>query len=131
MSQNAARFVYQLTIRPAGPDTTPVGIGRDFHDADVLPTGRNHGSVSYAEPLTVEQIAHYSLIPVTQMQALNGQCFTESWLGRPDHEAISHRVRLSESLMALQIDSECEGVKHSECLSYPDFIKRSTGWTAA
>lgn len=123
------RFTYQLTIRPAGVDTTPVGVGREIHDTDLLAMGRNYGSVSYTEALPLEDIQHYALLPVTQMRAVNGCEFTQDMLG----VRITHRVSLTPDLRGLQVETTTSaGRTYAPCLlSWAEFVVRSKTWQPA
>jgi len=126
-----SRFVYQLTIRPAGPHTTPEGAGRDWHDTDVVSGGNGHGSVSYDAPLSLEQIQHYSLLPVTQMRALNGCEFVQRFSGRWLAVEMTHRVSLYNDCQCLKVESTCGNRTKAELLSYADFCHRSKNWLPA
>lgn len=120
------RFTYQLTIRPAGVDTTPVGVGREIHDTDLLAMDRNYGSVSYSEALKDEQIAQYALLPVTQMRALNGKEFTQTLMKMQ----VQHLVTLSSSFRSLIVQTTHLGrIERVEALSWAEFVKRSKNWT--
>lgn len=120
---NSPRYGYQLTQRPAEPTTTPEGVGREF-SADNLPgyahnwSGTPFGHVSYAEPLTPAQIDHFSLIPITELAALNGQHYVESFLG----STFTHHVTRTEK-GTLRVDSDCEGEKETSYYTYRQFLE--------
>jgi len=124
---NSARCGYQLTVRVAGPDTTPDGVDRELH-AENLPgyesylcpvTGRALGHVSYAEPLSPAIIHHYDLIPLTELAALNGLQFTEAFLGY----TFTHQVSVTVQGM-VKVASECDGLPETNLYAYADFLKR-------
>lgn len=123
-----SRFTYQLTIRPAGVDTTPAGVDREIHDTDLLAMGRNYGSVSYTEALRNEQIAQYALLPVTQMRALNGKEFTQTFMGIQ----VQHLVTLSTSFRSLIVQTTRLGqIVRVESLNWAEFVTRSKTWKPA
>ena len=70
-------YRYQLMIRPASVDTTPEGPGRLFTDENTPAyQDRGHGTVYYSEPLSLDDLEHYALLPVSQAQALDGLQFS-------------------------------------------------------
>jgi hypothetical protein len=122
------RFTYQLTVRPAGVDTTPIGVGRAIHDTNLLAMGRNYGSVSYDQALPLEDIQHYALLPVSQMRELNGKEFTQTFLG----VQVRHLVTLSPSFKALVVQTTRAGrIERVSSLSWSEFVVRSKNWVPA
>lgn len=68
------KYWYQLVARPADSFTTPDCEGREFREQN-LPrwAKRGHGQVGYNNPLSVEEIKRFELIPITVAKELHGK----------------------------------------------------------
>ena len=114
-------YRYQLTARPVDIGTTPTGPGKRFTNENLDPwVNRGFGSVYYSEPLTLLLIEHYSLVPVTQIQALNGRHYSHT---QQNGKVVRHQIRVQHEF-ELHLDSTLGERKQSQRVTYGDLIRR-------
>lgn len=114
-------YRYQLTARPVDIGTTPTGPGKRFTSENLGPwVSRGYGSVYYSEPLSLNLIEQYSLVPVTQIQALNGQHYTHTQL---NGKVVRHQVQVQHEF-ELRLVSTLGDRTQSTLVSYAELTRR-------
>ena len=107
-------YTYQLRIRPVSSFTVPNHPGMELSADNAIDWPYPHGSVSYPEPLSIQEIDHWSLVPVTETKVLDGTEYAEDW-GK--NGTLRRSIKVLDDYR-IEVTGRFEEIEHVECMRY-------------